>query len=223
MPYLARYSAQKLKGKGDEGMISKSNFVRKGALLAVGVAVVVGASWTGYHRQHSGGKNDSHPVTNTPVGMAQQEAAVTSKPEQAATKRMYVKEWGVQLPLQNSVGDAYYVVSNSTHDPETGQPNTVWVGLNSLNGTSCDATRMNKAADATPVGAVIRVKPSETDPVSGMTYTQKYPNGVTIDGYYYAYLPWKNKDCTSKTKLQSVDAAFGAAAKTMVKATGAVN
>ncbi|SRR6266511_733333 len=182
-----------------KGLRTKRGFGKLGALLVAGItalAVVGGLAY--YNRQ---------PV-----------AAASSSP-----KRLDVTEWGVEMPLPSSLGDAYYVVSTSSHDPVTGGPNTMWLGLASLNGGGCDAARFNAQATSKPIGALIRVAPTEVDPVSGALYSKNYPDGVMIGKYYYAYVPWKNKTCAAKTTLDGVDSAFTNAVKDIVIATSARN
>jgi hypothetical protein len=196
-----------------------------GAMLVIGVIVLAAVGGLLYHHLRLvSNRSASNVVTTAPVTPAQQESIASVSPQQPVQQRLDVKEWGVQLPLPTNIGDAYYVVSTNTRDPATGQPNTMWLGLASLNSDGCDATHVNNGrTTSTPLGALIRVAPTETDPVSGALYTQKYPTGVLLGDYYYVYVPWKNKACASKAASQGVDSAFGAAAKGIVKASAATN
>ncbi len=138
-------------------------------------------------------------------------------------RRLDVREWGVNISLPSNIDDAYYVISTSSHDPVTGEPNTMWLGLTSLNGAGCDAALFKVQATSKPIGALIRVAPTEVDPVSGALYTKKYPDGTMIGEYYYAYVPWKNKTCADKATLDGIDSAFTNAVKGMVIAAPARN
>lgn len=195
-----------------------------GAFVVVGTLLVLAiGSFTYYHQRSNHAETKSNLAVGASSSAAPQESIATAQTAQPAETRLYIKEWDVQLPLASNVTDAYYVVSTSTHDPGTGQPNTLWLGLSSLNSTGCDVSRVNSVAAATPVGALIRVAANETDPVSGALYSQKYPNGVLIGDYYYAFAPWKNKSCASKATLQGIDSAFASAAKTIVSAKPPTN
>lgn len=151
--------------------------------------------------------------------------ASAGNPDQAqqAQQHLSVKEWGVQVPLPATVSDAYYVASSSTYDPRTGQPNTIWISLASLSSKGCDAAHFNSTGEGGPAGALIRVMPTDTDPVTGQLYTEKYPGGSLVGNYYYVYIPWKNKSCGTQTLLHGVDSAFGTAVKSMTPASGTVN
>jgi hypothetical protein len=172
-------------------------FGKTGALFLVGFAVVAIAGVLGYHYQR--------------------------KASALPTQQLAIHEWGVNMPLPSNINDAYYVASTSTHDPLTGQPNTMWVGLSSLSAKGCDAGRFNATGASSPVGAIIRVAPTDTDPVTGMLYTQKFPSGVIVGGYYYVYIPWKSASCTSSSNLGDVNTAFVNAVKGSAKAAAVQN
>ena len=121
--------------------------------------------------------------------------------------------------MASNISDAYYAVSTSSRDTLTGEPNTVWVGLSSLSSKGCDATKFSTEGTGSPVGAIIRVAPADTDPVTGMLYTQKFPGGTTIDGHYYVYIPWKSAEkCTTSSTLTGINTAFANSSKGVVKA-----
>ncbi len=136
----------------------------------------------------------------------------------ATIQYLNVKEWGIKLPLSDVIKNAYYVVSNGSADAN-GQPNTMWLGLTSLNIGDCNASLANKSGGPiTGFGALERVLPTDHEPVIGKLYTDLYP-GVLIGKYYYAYISdTKYRTCTVQAILQPIDSAFATAAKGIVAA-----
>ncbi len=127
-----------------------------------------------------------------------------------------IKEWGIKLPLSNGIKDAYYVVSNSSHDPASGEPNTVWLGLASLNRNGCDASLANQGQD-TELGTIVRGSPTDTDPIDGTPFSKLYPGGITIGKYYYAYSSrTTGRRCASQETLTSIDSAFSEALRNAI-------
>lgn len=137
-------------------------------------------------------------------------------PAPARTNKPYllkIKEWGVSIPLPESLKDAYYVVSTSSAAPD-GSPNTIWLGLKSIE--KCAAENANKGGKA--LATIIRTGLEDVEPVSGKRYTETYPNGATIDNYYYGFSTWSvDNDCTTVENLKKVDDAFKAAVKDLKK------
>src|SRR5579871_6713273 len=108
------------------------------------------------------------------------------------------------MPLSSSIRDAYYVVSDSSHDPGTAAPNTMWLGLASLNTAGCDASLANQG-QSTQLGEILRVLPSDTDPIDGKPYSQLYPAGITLGKYYYAYVSWTHgRTCAPQAQLETI-------------------
>lgn len=187
------------------------------AVLILVIVVVAGGGWLLYNHNHKKNVNDatgSSSQTSTKSTLPSNNAQTAQQAQQYVS----IKEWGIQIPLTDTIKDAYYVVSTSTKDAN-GQPNTVWLGLTSLNSSGCDASQANQG-QSTQLGAILRVSPTDTDPVSGTPYTQLYPNGATIGNYYYAYKSYtKNKTCTSQSNLTSIDSAFATAVKNATATT----
>jgi uncharacterized protein (UPF0333 family) len=170
----------------------------EGLLILVIVLILGGVGWYVWHSTKS--TNDvlnSVDKSSSAVGnTATQKSVPTSK---QTTQTLDIKEWKVKLPLSTQIADAYYVVSTSSQD-DNGQPNTVWLGLKSLD----------------------KVLSTETDPVSGTPYQERHPNGTTLDGYYYNYVDYiTNRPCTTQAdlqqKLKDANNAFADAAKKITK------
>lgn len=178
-------------------------------LVIIAALGVIGAGgWFVY--QHNRTKPVDAAINSQP---SQQTATATTTPITAAT--LDIKEWGVRLPLSNPIKDAYYVVATNSTD-------TMWLGLKSLDSAGCAADLGNTQGASAVIAAIIRVLPTDKDPVKGILYTQLYP-GRTIDGHYYAYMAHPNNQCVSTTSHASVDAAFEVAAENIVSATAAAN
>src|SRR5258708_23143776 len=73
-----------------------------------------------------------------------------------------IKEWGIKLPLSASIKDAYYAVGGNKGTD--GLPNTMWLGLTSLNSSGGNATDDNSTSFS-PIGSIIRVLPTDLDPL----------------------------------------------------------
>lgn len=191
--------------------LNQKGFGLVGILVAgvVLAAVVAGGLVVYNHNKDKNTKNSVAPSSQTSPKDSESDS---SQVAQTAQQSLAVKEWGIQIPLTDTIKDAYYVVSNSSKDVN-GESNTVWLGLASLNEKGCNATLANQG-QSTQLGSIVRVSPTGTDPVSGETYKDKYPNGTTIGNYYYGYKSWTNdKTCTSSDNLKSIDNAFEASVK----------
>ncbi len=148
-------------------------------------------------------------------------SAVTSQTQtttQPTTQYLTIKEWGIKLPLSDSIKDAYYVagVGSVGTDRVTNQ---VYLGLTSLNSNGCTAAGSNHGQDSA-LGMIFRSKLGEVDPVTNKLLTQEYPSGVTIGSYFYGFEGFNNSNIStckaSQTTIQSADSAFATAAKGIV-------
>jgi hypothetical protein len=132
------------------------------------------------------------------------------------TKYMDITQWGVELPLSSSISDAYYIPSNSSVGSD-GITNQIYLGLSSLDSDSCTAAGSNQGLDSA-IGVLFRSKLRDIDPVTNVAYTQEYPNGIRIGGYYYAYQDSVDSDSTCKAPeaiAQSINSAFTKAVEKM--------
>jgi Tfp pilus assembly protein PilV len=177
------------------------------------VLVVAVLSVTGlvlYHRHKPSNAKNSAATSQTQTTSTQSQSTITTQTQQAATDYLTIKEWGIKMPLSNTIGDAYYVVA-------TNSTGTMWLGRTALNTGDCKASQANTTtSEITAIGALVRVAPTDIDPVQGKPYSQLYP-GVTIGNYFYGYMSGiKGKTCASSSVLQSTDAAFATAAKNIV-------
>lgn len=180
-------------------------------LVALAISEVTAISWALVQNT-----NKTTAATNTPQTTNQQASTTTIQPQQPATQYLDIKEWGIKLPLPDSVKNAYYIIGKGSSDGPGGVPTTVWLGLSSFTGSTCNPANNDSGKDGA-LGAIYRIHPTETDPVTGQLLTQEYPNGTTIGGYYYAYKGFiTNNPCASQTTLQPIDSAFIASAKSTI-------
>ncbi len=187
----------------------QSGFSIVEAVLVVAAIGVIGAGgWFVY--QHNRPK-----ATNAAPNTNQQTTTTTATPAPTVSY-LAIKEWGVKLPLSDSIKDAYYIPGISSKGTD-GLPNQMWVGLKSIDGNGCAAT--NNIGPA----LIFRALPTDTDPVSGQLLTQKYPNGATIGSYYYGYEDFTTSSSNAckapQTTLQSVHSSLANAAKGTVSAS----
>lgn len=179
-------------------------------LLAVLVVTVLAVSGFLIYQRHKPSNAKNSAATSQSQMTMHPAATTTAQTQQAATGYLTIKEWGIKMALSNAIGDAYYVVA-------TNSTGTMWLGRKALNTGDCDASKANTtSSEITAIGALVRVAPTDIDPVQGKPYSQLYP-GVTIGNYFYGYMSGiKGKTCASSSLLQTTDSAFATAAKNIV-------
>jgi len=125
-------------------------------LLIVLVVAVLAATGIVVYQRHRPGNaaTGSTQTTTQPMSTA------TTQPAQTATQYLTINEWGIKLPLSRAISDANYVVATNSTD-------TMWLGLTSLDSTSCAASHANIGGADYPIGALIRVLPTDHEPVKG--------------------------------------------------------
>jgi hypothetical protein len=200
----------------------QSGFGATGVILVVLAVAILASTGLMIYQHHKSGSAKNSAATSQTQTTTQPQNTTSTQPAQATTQYLTIKEWGVKLPLSANIKDAYYTTEGSNTGAD-GLPNTVWLGKTSFNSNGCNIANTGPSSKATPIGSILRVLLTDRDPVTGDLYTQKYPNGVTIGNYYYAYAPWKHKSCAPTATLQSVDSEFATAAKSTGKANAAAN
>ena len=186
-------------------------------VLLLLLILIAGIGLYGYRYYH-----DKH-LTKSAAAISsqttdQQKSTTGTQPSQPTTQYLTIPEWGVKIPLSDSIKDAYYVWPGASND-EDGLESAINLGVASLNSSCGEVSSSNQGYD-NALGGVVRTLPTDTDPVSGKLYSQLEPNGVTIGGYYYGYADasLKKKTCASQATLQAIDLAFSSAIKNMVSA-----
>lgn len=181
-------------------------------LIVLAAGLIGGVGWWAY--QHNRPKVSDAKDSGGSQSTKKPPADKDSKPTVAYLK---IKEWGVKLPLSEEIKDAYYVVSTGSVD-ENGITNRILIGLKSLDKDGCLAEGNNRG-EGSAIAAIFRALPTNIGEVSGKPVTEDYPNGVHIDGYYYAYQSLiRSTSCKApQTILQTVDGAFTAKGKTITK------
>jgi len=189
-------------------------------LVVIVAAVIIAAgSFVAYRYHHKNVSTKSSAATGSSQTATQPQSTTTTQTQQPAAQYLDIKEWGVKMPLSATIKTAYYDVGKGSSYSPGGLPSTMWLGLASLSGASCNPSN-NDSGQRGALGALLRVSPTDTDPVSGQLLTQKYPNGQTVNGWYYAYQSWAaNNPCASSATLQPIDSAFATAIKSAVTAT----
>jgi type II secretory pathway pseudopilin PulG len=193
----------------------------EGLLIFVIVGILASTCWYVWssNKKTNDLLNKADKSSSTISRQSTQDKKSTSEVKAQATQYLDIKEWKVRLPLSTQIYDAYYVPSNSSQD-SNGQPNTVWLGVKSLDGTGeCAASNANKGGK--PLAGLVKVSTTDTDPVSGDSYKNKYPDGTVINNYYYGYTSRiTNSPCTKEAtyqiQLREVNAALTTAAKNIV-------
>jgi hypothetical protein len=191
-------------------------------IAAVVIAVLVVVGGLVYRRNHGSETNKTSSTSHTGT----QQTATTTPPSSTQTAQQYlvIKEWGVQIPLSDSIKDAYYVPSTGSRGFD-GIVNEMYIGVKSLDASGCaaDGNGGNHDGKLSAPAMIFRAKPTEVDPVTNKTYQQEYPDGVTLDGYFYAYQQVADPnrtDCkASPATLQQVDSAIASAAKNITATT----
>lgn len=180
------------------------------ALAAVAVIVVAGALIISNNNKQSNNSNAPSGNTNT-----NSQASSNASKQQSERKYLIITEWKVKMPLSDVISDAYYVPNSPS------QPDGMWLGLKSLDSKGCEAAQANSGGKY-PIGALIKKGLSDTDPVTGVKYTEQEPNGTIIGQYYYAYhsgVQGSTTGCTTNANIpniNTIDDAFKEAAKNIV-------
>lgn len=197
----------------------QSGFSTTVVLLAVLVVAVLAVTGLVVYQRNKPSSTKTSATTSPTQTTAQPQSTATTQTQQTATRYLTIKEWRVKMLLSDTIKDAYYVVGEGSSYGPGGLPSTMWLGLASFNSASCNPSR-NDNGERGALGAILRVSPTETDPVSHQLLTHDLPNGATINGWYYAYQSLlKNNPCASESTLQPIDSAFAVAAKGIVAAT----
>jgi hypothetical protein len=189
---------------------NQKGFSAVAVLLAAAVlAVVAGGGYVVF--QHNKTKPTS-AASSQSSNSSSPSASPSTNPPGPTAAYLNIKEWGIKIPLTAPIKDAYYTVQGSSIGSDK-LPNTAWLGLASLNGAhGCDISQTGPTKTNLPIGAILRVLPTDTDPVSGKLYNQLDPNGTTINGFYYTYKSFVNNNCASQSSLKSINASFSTAA-----------
>jgi len=187
--------------------------------ISLSVLVIAALAVTGLvlfqHHKPSNATNSA--ATSTSQTTMQPQSTTASQPAPTVAY-LTIKEWGVKLPLSDSIKDAYYMASLGSSRGHDGQPNTLLAGRKSLDSTGCAAT------NTTAIALIFRALPTETDSATGKLLTQEYPNGVTLGSYFYAYQQLNSTACKApQATLQSTHSAFAAAVKGITPATATTN
>lgn len=194
---------------------NQSGFGTLTVLLVIVVIAVVGVTgWVVYDHNHKA--NSKTSTTATDKTNQQKSLSNNNQQAQFTQQSLVIKEWGIQLPLTDTIKDAYYIVGKDSSDGPGGVPTTMWLSVKSLTGAKCDPAN-NNAGERGAVGALLRLSPTDVDAVSGQPLTEKYPNGTRLGRFYYAYQSWAtNNPCGSDSTLQPIDAAFASSSKSQM-------
>jgi hypothetical protein len=194
-------------------------------IIVVAIVIVIAVGVVVYkHGKDDDTKNDD-ATTTSKVLPKNAESSDSQTAQRTQQQYLVIKEWGIQIPLTDTIKDAYYVIPAGMSDNQDGKPSGLYIGLTSLDASCGKVTDQPGGIDHAPA-AIGRALPTETDPVSGKAYTELAPNGTTIDGYYYGYSSKsisRIKDCASPQESQAIDSAFATAVKNATKVTASRN
>jgi hypothetical protein len=138
-------------------------------LILVVVAIIGGAGYYVWHTRQLA--NDAYSKT-TPALTHSASANSTSK--KSDKDFLVIKEWGVKLPLNPNIEDAYYRYDSRDNG-------YVYLSLLSLkNIDDC-------AVDKTAIGAITRYDSDDVNPISGEKYTAEYRDTEPVGRYYFLY------------------------------------
>jgi len=204
------------------GKLAQGGFSITMAVAVIAALVIVGASGLVVYKHHT----NKHPVadstTTTTPSTANTTSNSTPQPAQTATTYLDIKEWGIKLPLPDSIKDTYYVVPAGTDQDSDGEPGAIAISLASRN-AACGTLTANVSDNQNAMVSIVRESPGTVSQYNGKTVEQEDPNGVTIGSWYYgladAYLKSKPSSCASTADISSLDTAFVAAVKGAVSDT----
>lgn len=139
------------------------------------------------------------------------------KPE-ATVSYLEIKEWGVKLPLGESIKDAFYVSAGPSGGPGT-MPVRMWLAIEALDGDKCDPNNNNRGGRGA-IGAILRFPPDERDGITGELLVNMLPNGTEIGEYYYAYQSGARENpCATEVELKPFDLAFAHGARNITRSS----
>lgn len=186
------------------------------------VAALIGLTAIGWAVYQHG--KQSATTTNAEGNTTQSNQQTTTTPAPTVAY-LTITEWGIKIPLSDSIKDAYYVVDTTSKD-KGGLSNQIYLGLKSLDDSGCTAAGSIHGQNSA-LAMIFRTQPGDVDFVTNKLYTQEYPDGVTIGSYYYAFQSSNNDNASTckapQTTVTSTDSAFASAAKGIVSATAATN
>ena len=195
------------------------------ALVAVAAIAVLGVSgWLVYkHQTHTTKPPVADSATTTSPSTTKSESSPTAQPAQTATTYLDITQWGVRLPLSSAIQNAYYVVPIGMATDSDGEPSGVFVSAHALD-SACGTLTSDAKGSLNRVGEIVRVQPSQTDPVTRELYTQEYPNGLTINGWYYGFSGASpESSCGNASATPSIVSAYQTATKNAVSDTATSN
>jgi hypothetical protein len=194
-------------------------------ILIVAVVVLVAIGGIGFfvYNQHTRTKSAIAKSDVVPPAPAPSKADPKPDPATPTTTgaTLTVKEWGVTIPLPESIKSAYYVPSTASADSD-GSVNTIWLGLTSKDTSVCKAALGNTGGST--LGAVVRTAPDATHPVTGKLYSELY-SGTVIGNYFYGYgasVDRGNK-CGAVESRKDINDAFSAAVKNTTATANTAN
>src|SRR6266566_5289008 len=126
------------------------------------VLVVAALAVTGLvlYQHHKSSSANSSAATSQPQTTTQPRSTASTQPQQTATQYLTIKEWGVKMPLSDTLKTAYYVAGKGSSYGPGQLPSTVWLGLASLSNASCNPAR-NDNGERGAIGAILRVSPTD--------------------------------------------------------------
>ena len=92
-------------------------------VLVIAALAVTGVVVYRYHKLNIG-KNSA--ATSSSQSTGQQQGTTTTQSAQVTTPYLDVKEWGIKIPLSDSIKGAYYTTAGSNKGSD-GLPNTAWL------------------------------------------------------------------------------------------------
>jgi Tfp pilus assembly protein PilV len=182
----------------------------EGILIVVALVALVGGGWLVYqHVKQSATRTDAAQNPN-------QSTQQTPAPPAQTVAYLTITEWGIKIPLSDTIKDAKYILSDSIVDPQ-GRPAGAWVTTVNAEANSCTLSNQNQDG-GNAIGEIMRIEPGQQDGVTGELLTKEFPNGTTVGGYNYAYESWAGRNtCVSAAEQQTLDGAFGSAVNGQIK------
>lgn len=150
-----------------------------GALVVLAVVTVLvvagGSSYVVYRHSHkstSAAASSSPSVAPSPTPLT---GTSTTPPAQTAPQYLGIKEWGVQIPLDNRTASLYYYIK-----PDL--PNVAYLSLKTVSDIAPDC-----AANKVSLGAIYRLTEAEQASAVANPSVLNRPATVHLGNYWYGY------------------------------------
>jgi len=154
-----------------------------GSVLILGIGF--GAWWSG-DKMATDRSNEIIKSLESQVGtlteklnIATKKSSMPSEKSDQSNSKQYltIKEWGVKIPLDERISDAYYVLNGEN----------ALLTTKKISESANDCNVAVGGSNANSIGMLVRASPSDLDEMTQQNIQKRYPEGVVVGEYFYYY------------------------------------